>query len=145
MTKIEVVGFDVYGTMLPTEQANVKRKGLDELLERCKHLGLILCTCSDGKTLNVKKDLREAEINLNYFDKYFKMLRDGKNFTTAPKNFKPIIEYYQINPEKLLIIGDREPRDIIPARELGCEAILVPEYKTAKDFSKFDLNTITLP
>ena len=148
--KTKVVGLDVYGTMLSTSSENLpKRKGLDSLLERCKRQGLILCTCSDGKTEDVKRNLSEAEVNLKYFNRFFEMPRTSEDFTRQPKDFTPILEYYskKINliPSELLIIGDREVRDIIPAKELGCNAILVPEYRTNKEYNDFDINDIIIP
>jgi len=140
--KTKILAFDVYGTCLPTEGNQVKRKGLDKLLERLKDQGLILCTCSDAKTKNVLKDFKEAGIDSDYFDEYFKMERKGNVFTQEPKNFIPILNHYKIKPEELTVIGDREYRDIRPAKDLGCNGILVPEYKTSRERNDFDFNTI---
>jgi len=146
--KTKVVALDVYGTILPTEGKSIKRKGLDTLLSRCKYNELILCTCSDGKINDVKHDLMESEVNLEYFDNYFEMPRQSKDFIHQPKDFTPILNYYKekinLEPHELLIIGDRERRDIIPARELGCNAILVPEYYGKED-NNFDINSIKIP
>ena len=71
--KTKVVAFDVYGTMLPTEGKQVKRKGLDLLLERCKGENLVLCTCSDANTKEILEDFKKAELDPIYFDEYFKM------------------------------------------------------------------------
>ena len=143
--KTKVVALDVYGTILPTKGKNIKRKGLDTLLSRCNHEGLILCTCSDGKTQSIKDDLFKAGVNLGYFDEFFQMPRQTKEFTKEPKDFTPILSHYSLTPEELLVIGDREKRDIKPARSLGCHAILVPEYYDNKRGYDFDLSTIRIP
>ena len=143
--KTKVVALDVYGTILPTKGKNIKRKGLDTLLSRCDQEGLILCTCSDGKTQSIKEDLSEAGINLGYFNRYFEMTREAGNFTNKPKDFKPILSHYRLSPKELLVIGDREKRDIEPAKKLGCGVILVPEYKTEEDSDNFNLNNIEIP
>ena len=90
---------------------------------------------SDLDTIEVKLDLEKAGINKEYFDEFFQMLRESKNFTKEPKNFYPILEHYNllVNPSKLLIIGDRKERDIKPAIKLGCNAIQIPEYIDSKN------------
>ncbi len=141
--KIKVIALDVYGTILPTKGENVKRKGLDAFLQKCKNQGLILCTCSDAEINDVMENFREAELNPRYFDEYFKMERKGKNFYKLPKNFSPILEHYNLFPEELLVIGDRIQRDINPAENLGCKTILVPEYFVKED-NNFDMNGIEI-
>jgi len=137
----KVVAFDVYGTMLSTIGKGLpKRKGLDILLSRLEKEGVILCTCSDGNTTNIIKDLSEVKI-LEYFNKHFQMPRQPGDFTCQPKDFTKILKNYNLLPEQLLVIGDREKRDILPAKKLGCNAILVPEY-IGKGDNYFDINSI---
>jgi len=138
--KTKVVALDIYGTMLPTKGRQVKRKGLDALLQKCKNKGLILCTCSDAEINEMLIDFEEADLNRKYFDRFFKM---KKGIWNEPKNFSPILKHYNLIPWELTIIGDRKERDIKPALYLGCKAILVPEYKFAKE-NDFDLNEINL-
>lgn len=132
-SQTKVVAVDVFGTMLPTKDIGPLRGGLVELLDRFKERGLTLCTCSDADIYDVKYELTDAGMDLAYFDHFFKMLRQPGDFTSQPKDFKPILEHYTLHPRELLVIGDREARDIKPARELGCQAILVPEYVTGKN------------
>ena len=141
--KIKIIAWDVYGTILPTKGMQVKRKGLDTLLQKCKNQGLTLCTCSDAKTKDVLEDFKEAGLNPEYFDKYFKMEREGEKFYEMPKDFIPILKYYNLNPKELLVIGDRIKRDIKPAKDLGCKTILVPEYNIAI-YNEFDLNNLNI-
>jgi len=141
--KTKVVSFDVYGTMLPTEGEQIKRKGLDLILKRCQEKDLILCTCSDANTKELLEDFKKAGLNPEYFDEYFKMERKGEKFYELPKDFIPILKHYDLYPQELLVIGDRTNRDIKPAQELGCKTILVPEYKIAK-YNNFDLNNLNI-
>jgi len=143
--KTKVLALDVYGTLLPTYGKSIKRKGLEFFLSKCKFNRLIICACSDGKTQDVKKNLSEAGIDLKYFDKYFEMPRQPGNFTKQPKEFRPILSHYNLSPYELTIIGDRKERDIEPAEKLGCNAILVPEYRTINDKDYFDMNKIEVP
>jgi len=113
------------------------------LLERCKEENLILCTCSDANTEDIFEDFKEAGLDPRYFDKYFKMERKGKKFHEMPKDFTPILKYYNLHPKELLVIGDRIKRDIKPAQDLGCKTILVPEYKIAT-YNNFDLNNLNI-
>lgn len=143
--KTKVIALDVYGTMLSTiGKGWPKRKGLDLLLKRFKDRGLTLCICSDADTYNIKKDLSESGVDLKYFDEYFKMPRQQGDFTKQPKNFNSILKHYDLTPKELLVIGDRKERDIIPAKKLGCNAILVPEYYRKND-NDFDINDIEVP
>ena len=141
--KTKVIAFDIYGTILPTESKQVKRKGLDLLLERCKEENLVLCTCSDANTEDILEDFKKAGLDPRYFDKYFKMERKGKKFYEMPKDFTSILKYYNLRPRGLLVIGDRIKRDIKPAQDLGCKTILVPEYKIAI-YNNFDLNNLNI-
>ena len=142
--RTKVATIDVYGTMLSTVgEDNPKRKGLDSLLKRLSENGLILCTCSDGDTDDVNSDLEKAKV-LHYFNKHFKMPRGKGDFTKQPKDFRPVVDYYKIWPEDLCVIGDRYKRDILPARELGCNTIHVPEYHDVKN-NDFDINSIEVP
>ena len=143
MTKIKIIAWDVYGTILPTKGVQIKRKGLDALLQKCKDQDLILCTCSDANTHEVLEDFKEAGLDPTYFNKYFEMERKGKRFYKLPKDFIPILKYYNLNPEELLVIGDKIQRDIKPAQNLGCKAILVPEYYI-KEGNNFDMNKINI-
>jgi len=143
--KTKILALDVYGTILPTKGKNVKRKGLESFLSNCKSKGLIICACSDGKTQHVKNDLSEAKIDLRYFDKYFQMPRKSGDFTKQPKEFGPILSYYNLYPGELTVIGDKKERDTEPARILGCNAILVPEYRTPNEKDYFDMNEIEVP
>lgn len=138
----KAVALDIYGTCLPTYRENEARKGLEYFLSTCKSNRLILCTSSDGKTKDVKHDLLKAEINPDYFDKFFKMQRQKGDFTKQPKDFTSILKYYDIYPEELTVIDDRFERGIKPARELGCNTIWVPEYKRPEEKLIFDMSEI---
>jgi len=141
--KIKIIALDVYGTILPTKGMQVKRKGLDTLLQKCKNQGLTLCTSSDANTSDMLKDFKKAGLDSNYFDKFFEMKRKGKRFYELPKNFTPILKYYNLDSEELLVIGDKIHRDIMPAQDLGCKTILVPEYKIHL-YNEFDLNNLSV-
>ena len=65
MKKVRVISFDVYGTILPTRDKQVKRKGLDDLLQKCKNQGLTWCTSSDANTNDMLKDFKEAGLDSN--------------------------------------------------------------------------------
>ncbi|HIG94484.1 MAG: hypothetical protein QT05_C0005G0009 [archaeon GW2011_AR13] len=140
----KVVALDIYGTLLPTKGNNIPRKGLESFLNNCKSEELILCTCSDGKIQEVKNDLLEAGIDLKCFNKYFEMPRQSADFIKQPKDPTIILNYYNLSPEELTVIGDREERDIAYARELGCNTILVPEYKIPEDKDNFDLSKLEI-
>ncbi len=138
--EIKVIALDVYGTILATDDPDNElppRKGLLAFLEKCKKLGITLCTSSDGETISVKANLEEAGVNLTCFDRFFQMQQG------AAKNYTPILDHYRIDPKQLLVIGNSLPQDIEPAMQLGCRTEYVDDYYGANDntdcFSKIKL------
>jgi FMN phosphatase YigB (HAD superfamily) len=139
----KVIGLDVYGTILPSRGKQVKRKGLDEFLTKCINEKLILCTCSDAETKSVLRDFIEAGLKADYFDKFFKMERKSPKYRKEPKDFNPILVHYNLKPRELLIIGDREKRDIEPAKKLGCNTFHIPVYFKS-NYNEFNMEEIKL-
>lgn len=148
--KTRVTAFDVFGTMLSTIGENFPaRRGLGELLFRLKNAQIIICTCSDAKTLDVQNYLKRAGVNIEDFDNFFSMPRERKEFIKQPKKLEIILDYYSkkigLIPRELLIIGDRKERDIAPAQRLGCNAIKVPEYYDMNQGYDFNINSVKIP
>lgn len=161
--KTKIIALDVYGTILPSQGYQYARFGTTTFLERCKLLkafhGVKVCTCSDADTKEMLSDLVLSHSDLerhidSYFDKHFQMPRGRGDFTKQPKDFKRILNYYEISPSGLFVIGDRYKRDILPAIKLGCNTYQVPEYKTMQNEypsvpkpqkNYFDVNSIEVP
>lgn len=146
----KVIALDIFGTILSTRGEDFPaRKGSIELLDRCKEKELIICTCSDANTLEIKKYLSRAKIDLDYFDDFFQMPRGRGDFTKQPKDFGRVLKHYQeainLTPRELFVVGDRQERDIEPARALGCNTKLVPEYYDKIRGYDFDINSIIIP
>jgi len=134
---IKVIAFDVYGTILATEDPdnNLRaRKGFFDIVATCKELRVILVTASDNSVDLTKIDLTESSVPVEIFDDFYPMEKG------IPKDFSKIIEVYGIEPEELLVIGDKPDIDIALAKEMGCHTALVPEYVGYGD--KFDLTSI---
>jgi FMN phosphatase YigB (HAD superfamily) len=49
------------------------------------------------------------------------------------KDFRYIIEQYQIRPENLLVIGDNYDIDIVLAKKQGCKTLHVPEMEEYRE------------
>ncbi len=145
-----VIALDVFGTILSTKGENLPaRKGAVKLLNRCQEGELIICTCSDAKNSDIIEYLPRTKIDLNYFDEFFQMPREGKDFVNEPKEIWRILKHYRekmnLTPRELFVVGDRQNRDIEPARMLGCNAKLVPEYYDKTRGYDFDMNSIIIP
>ena len=134
MSKIKLVAWDVYGTLIATtntETSDVKelehlraRPGALESLSEINSRKILQCTCSDGDLENLKKNLKEAGIDwTEFFDDLYKMT------PFEQKDFSVIINKYQINPKNLLVIGDNYDLDLALAKKQGCQTLWVPEVR----------------
>jgi FMN phosphatase YigB (HAD superfamily) len=130
MKQIQVVSWDVYGTLIATyydelsdcgDLPIVPRTGALESLSLIKSKGINQCTCSDGDIGNLRRNMQEAKIDRNFFDDLYKMTPH------QPKDFSYIIQSYNIKPENLLVIGDNYKIDITLAKKQGCQTLWVPE------------------
>jgi len=135
MTKIKLVAWDVYGTIIAdykdettdNEESNrlELRPGALEALTEINSRKILQCTCSDGHLGNLKNNLKEAGITwLDYFIDLYKM-NPGEQ-----KDFSDIIEEYKIKSENLLVIGDNHDIDIALAKKQGCKTLWVPKKDT---------------
>ena len=128
--KTKVIAFDVYGTILMTddpENCVPARDGFVEFTNRCIDMGITLVTSSDNGAILVKIDLSASGVDLGIFDSFFRMNRG------EPKNFIPIIDHFHINPDELLVFGDRRDLDIEAAILQGCQAVLLPRFESIND------------
>lgn len=109
--KIKVIAFDVYGTILASddpENCMPPRKGFVEFARACVSKGIQLVTSSDSDTFLVKIELRcsgkhsgQETVPLELFSGFFQMEK------FAPKDFGLILEYFDIEPGELCVFGDR--------------------------------------
>lgn len=144
---IRVIAFDVYGTILATDDHDdcfPPRRGLEILLDRCEERGIIPVTSSDAYIPNMKCDLSatfsrfsERRLSVERFKEFFRLDQIGG------KDYSLIIGHYDLVPDELLVIDDRECH-IVSALRLGCLAIHCPEYRIDNgkewDFSKINLD-----
>jgi FMN phosphatase YigB (HAD superfamily) len=133
MRKIDVVSWDVYGTLISSEddktsdvmglKLRTRPRALETLTE-IKSRGIIQCTCSDGHLLDLKFNLKSVGINWqDFFDDLYKME------PLTQKDFSYIIEFYNIKPEKLLVVGNNFDLDLYLAEKQGCCVFHVPEIE----------------
>jgi FMN phosphatase YigB (HAD superfamily) len=128
--KTKIIAFDVYGTILATEDSDNELKARDGFLEfatECRRQGLTLVTSSDNNTAALKCDLSESDVPHWLFRNFFPMEK-GK-----PKNFRSIIEFFKIEPGELFVFGDKMEIDIRPAMKLGARSMLLSEFKDRYD------------
>lgn len=132
MSKIKVVSWDVYGTIIESghsETSDVEelehlraRPGALEALSQIESRGIIQCTCSDGDITNLKNNLKSVGIDwTDYFNSLYEMPLGNQ------KDFLSMIEKYKIKPENLLVIGDNYDLDLDLAKKQGCHTLWVPE------------------
>jgi len=142
--KTKVIALDIYGTVLSSEDYDNEmpvRNGFERFVERCRESGLKLITASDSHPKQMAIDLESAfentpnsKLNLTIFEDFFQFL--------APKDFRPVLEYFSIAPHELLVIGDSYEKDIKSAQELGCSTQFVLEYR---NYDNFDFSKIRIP
>jgi len=129
--KTKVIAFDVYGTILcanDPENAMPPRRGFIEFAKNCQKEGIVLVTSSDNELPLTKIDLKESGVPIELFFDHYQMM------VWQPKYFLPIVEFFAIQPDELLVFGDRPECDIEPAIKQGCRAVLVPPYNTGDSF-----------
>ncbi len=68
-------------------------------------------------------------------EKYFKIFtpRETKFLKPDPRALLAVLEKLKIKPEETLMIGDELERDLIPAKKLGMETILIDRGDKIKD------------
>lgn len=158
---IKVVALDVYGTILACDDCDYScapRAGLADFLDKCRDRGIIVVTCSDCFSANVRNDLEMAfklvierlltpqerqemrsRLCLGRFAEFFQLDQ------ALTKDFSVIIGRYDIRPEELLVVGDNYDKDIVGALVVGANAIHCPVYGINKgaewDFGKIDLDS----
>ncbi len=132
--KVKVIAFDVYGTILCSEDPEncmMPRTGFLEFSEKCILKGIRLVTSSDNQYWLTKNDLSESGVPLRIFTDHYQMEKG------QPKYFGHIIDFFSILPEELYVFGDRLDYDVEPALEQGCQATLVPPYCSVTDTFDF--------
>ena len=159
--KTKVVAFDVYGTILASDDYDCTcrpRRGFVEFAKKCKSEGRTIVTASDNYIDDLERDLRSTFIHLedicspNELDGFdvSKIFDNKIRLVDTPKEFGVIVEHYGVKPEEVYVIGDRQDKDIDGAILAGCEYFHVPEYRI-KDFDgkflpqdTFDFRNIVL-
>ncbi|MGE8204866.1 HAD family hydrolase [Heyndrickxia sp. NPDC080065] len=98
--------------------------------EMLKHLSnkkkLVLLTNSperDSEVIMSKLGFQE------YFDK---KIFDGRKPIKTKEHLNKIKEYYQIEFNQILSIGDNAINEIFPAKEFGCQTILIDPHKISE-------------
>ena len=97
-----------------------------------------LLLVSDGAEVWINNALRELGI-----EKYFKgriLAGDGDKRKSLGNRFSMIPKGYGFKPGDIVVIGDQEKTDIIPAKEQGLKTIFVSQRKSV--YSNITIKTI---
>jgi len=73
-------------------------------------------------------------LGLEKFAKIFTP-RETKFLKPDPKAFLVVLEKLKLKPKETIMVGDEVERDLIPAKNLGMEAILIDRENKIKDVS----------
>ncbi len=97
---------------------------------------------SDGAYVWIKNALKE--LGIEDFFKNNILSGDGAERKSLLNRFNKIPEQYGFAPENIVVVGDQEKTDIIPANKLGFKTIFISEkYKsTVADVTIYSLNKI---
>ena len=91
----------------------------------------VLALVSNTENVGVEKVLEKFGLK-NYFSAIFFSYQLG-NLKTDRKFFYQVFDQLRVEPENCIMVGDSMQSDIIPARQLGMEAVLV-DRKDQRDF-----------
>ena len=140
---IKVVAFDVYGTILASDDHDNgfrPRRGFCDFVKRCRDEGRIVVTASDadldvqkrhlGATFRHWGEISGDEIGLDVFDNLFRLVE-------TPKEFGVIVKHYGVHPREVYVFGDNYDKDILGAKAAGCLSLHVPEYRIMDRYGKF--------
>ncbi|MCL4353262.1 HAD family hydrolase, partial [Patescibacteria group bacterium] len=127
-TDIDVsVIYDEMNTINPTGKIESSVEAI-ELIQRIRDQGKRLVAVTDSPEELSRKILVEAGIDPDtIFDEYIpfrrkvgplKMLQGGKIFSD-------VAEFYRISPSRILSVGDRPSKDLLPAQRLGMKTCSV--------------------
>jgi FMN phosphatase YigB (HAD superfamily) len=142
MAQIKVIAFDVYGTILCSDDhENIlpPRSGFTEFILHAKNLRIKTVTSSDSDLTNMQLDLAAtlngvAPFGLEIFDGFFRL-------SMYPKVYQQILRFFGIKDEELLVIGNDYAKDLSQA-PLQAHKILVPSYKIVAD--KFSFSQVVI-
>ncbi|MFA5124320.1 MAG: HAD family hydrolase [Patescibacteria group bacterium] len=142
MAQIKVIAFDVYGTILCSddyENALPPRPGFIEFISHAKNLKIKTVTSSDSDLTNMQLDLAAtlngtAPFGLEIFDGFFRL-------SMYPKIYQQILRFFGIKDEELLVIGNDYDKDLSQA-PLQAHKVLVPSYKIVAD--KFSFSQVVI-
>ncbi len=126
---IKVIALDIYGTVLSSEDCEnlmSPRKGLDKLFDECDVKRIKIVSASDAPILILQIDLKESGVDFSRFDNFYE-------FEQKPKDFRIILEDYNIKSKELLVVGDSVEADIKGAQMIGAQYYKVPEYNRKLD------------
>ena len=132
---IKVVAFDVYGTILASDDYDCSfrpRRGFYESVTKYRARGQLIVTASDVPINSQKRDLgstfanwREVsgqDVSLALFDDFFQLVE-------MPKEFEMIRDCYGLKLDELFVFGDNYDKDILGAQTAGAKYYHVPEYR----------------
>ncbi|MFH1307940.1 MAG: HAD family hydrolase [archaeon] len=137
--KTKAIALDIYGTVLclgDPENNLPPRKGLEELIQKCRQNNVKVVTSSDASLDLLKKDLEACKVNLTLFDGFYEL-------KMTPKDYSKILEDFNLSYDELLVIGDRDYVDLSLHRRFGGSTLLVPEYQEGND--SYNLSEIIIP
>jgi len=126
---------------------NIKAKGIirgsDSVRGIIKKLNkkYELLLISDGAEVWINNALRELDI-----EKYFKgriLAGDGDKRKSLGNRFNVIPAEYGFSPQDIVVVGDQEETDIIPAKECGFKTVFIGNYSGYNsEFADINLKTI---
>lgn len=135
--KTKVLALDVYGTILSSIDIQWEfppRNGLIELLDFCEEQDIKTITTSDANLTDLRLDLKKTGIPTRRFESF--------ELKGSPKEFGPIIAFYGIQPNELLVVGDSQEADINGAINMGARYLHVPKYIGLETKDLFDFRQV---
>jgi hypothetical protein len=133
------IALDIFGTLLVADSCDdsemfpYPRPGYEKHFDSCNKRNIRVITSSDMSALTVRMCLQDQHFPLENPNLIHFMIQCPNN---GIKDFESWASVYgeifkrEINPKKLVVIGDNFHADILGAEEFGAYSIFVPRYKT---------------
>ncbi len=108
---------------------------LNILLEQTSGLGIKHTITTNSNNLDtIKLKLKYIGLDLSLFDLLLNSVEVGEH-KPNPKIYQQLIEKICINPQNILVVGDRYQTDLVPAKKLKMKTCLVYKANDQADLS----------
>lgn len=115
---------------------------VNKILKMLKQKGVKLVILSDGPESQIKKIAEGAKIDLSVFDQIYGWRRNQPKPKSIPTIYQVIADKFSCSLNEMWMIGDSYSGDIIPAKSMGVNTILISSSRP-QNYSGLILNSVS--